>query len=76
MGSSFLSRKNRKLYFGKEVKALNGKSNIVKIVGLAAMALGGLATMIGNWAQEQAIDQMIDEKLEKALAERNQNEES
>lgn len=51
------------------------KSNLVKLVGLGAMALGGIATLIGNWVQERQMEQMIDEKVQEALADREQDEE-
>ena len=54
---------------------MKNKIDMVKIIGLAGMALGGLATLIGHWAQEQAMEKTIEEKVNKALAERNETEE-
>ena len=51
------------------------KIDAVKIIGLAGMALGGLATLIGNWAQQRTMEQTIEEKIEEALATREENEE-
>lgn len=50
------------------------KFNAVKLVGLVGLALGGVATLIGNWAQEKQMEEMIDEKVNEALAERNREE--
>ncbi len=50
---------------------------MVKLIGFGGMVLGFVATQIANWTQERQMEQMIDEKLDKALAERTQeNEES
>lgn len=51
------------------------KFNAIKIAGLAGLALSGLAALVGNWVHERQMEQMIDEKLEKALAKREENEE-
>lgn len=51
------------------------KDSAIKLLGLAAMALGGVATLIGNWVQERQMEQMIDEKVQEALAEREEDEE-
>lgn len=50
------------------------KFNAVKLIGLVGLALGGVATLIGNWAQEKQMEEMIDEKVNEALAERNGEE--
>lgn len=50
------------------------KFDAVKLVGLVGLALGGVATLIGNWAQEKQMEEMIDEKVNEALAERNGEE--
>ena len=39
------------------------------------MLLGGLATLICNWAQERTMEEMIDEKVNKALAARDEENE-
>lgn len=44
------------------------KVDIVKVLGLVGMALGGIATLIGNWAQEKTTERMIEEKVNEALA--------
>lgn len=44
------------------------KFDTIKLVGMVGMALGGLATLIGNWAQEKAMEQTIEEKVNEALA--------
>lgn len=50
------------------------KFDAVKLIGLAGLALGGLATLIGNWAQERQMEQLIDEKVNEALANREEEE--
>lgn len=50
------------------------KDSAIKLLGLAAMALGGVATLVGNWVQERQMEQMIDEKVQEALAEREEQE--
>lgn len=50
------------------------KFNAVKLIGLVGLALGGVATLIGNWAQEKQTEEMIDKKVNEALAERNGEE--
>lgn len=55
---------------------MKNRIDTIKLVGLLGMALGGLATLIGNWAQEKAIEQTIEEKVQEALSSNNQDEES
>ena len=50
------------------------KFDAVKLIGLAGLALGGLATLIGNWAQERQMEQLIDEKVNESLANREEEE--
>lgn len=50
------------------------KDSAIKLLGLAAMALGGVATLVGNWVQERQMEQMINEKVQEALAEREEQE--
>lgn len=51
------------------------KTDMVKIVGFAGMILGGLATLITGWSQQQAMEQTIEEKVNEALAKREESEE-
>ena len=48
---------------------------MVKLIGFAAMLLGGLATLAISWSQEQTMKQTVREEVDKALAERNEEEE-
>ena len=50
------------------------KFNAVKLVGLVGLALGGVATLIGNWAQEKQMEEKKKKKVNEALAERNREE--
>lgn len=45
---------------------MKGKKAI-KIIGLAASVLGVLATLVTDWANEQTMDVMIDEKVNEAI---------
>ena len=49
---------------------------MVKLIGLAGMALGGLATLITGYAQQQTIERTIEEKVNEALALKESGEES
>lgn len=51
------------------------KFDAVKLVGLGGMLLGGLATLISSYAQEQQMKQLISEEVDKALAEKNEENE-
>lgn len=55
---------------------MNKRIDAIKIIGLAGMALGGLASLIGSWAQEKTMERTIEEKVQKAIAEQNKEEES
>lgn len=47
---------------------MNKKLDVVKLVGLAGMALAGLATLVSNWSTEKQMEQIINEKVNEALA--------
>lgn len=51
------------------------KFDVPKLIGLAGLALAGVATLIGNWAQERQMEQTIEEKVNEALAKREKEEE-
>lgn len=51
------------------------KFDAIKLIGIAGMALGGLATLITNYAQQQTIEQTIEEKVNEALAKRDEESE-
>lgn len=48
--------------------------NIVSIIGVVASFAGVVASVIGNWADDRKTEILIDEKIEKALAEKNEEE--
>lgn len=47
---------------------------VVKIIGLAAAALGLVASVATNWVNEKNLDSKIDSKVTKALAEATKTE--
>lgn len=44
--------------------------NTLKIIGIAASLIGLGAQLLGEWADDRKLDTEIDEKIDKALAER------
>ena len=52
------------------------KIDMVKMLGLAGMVLGGLASMITEHARSKQMEQTIEEKVNEALAKRENGEES
>lgn len=50
--------------------------NWIKVIGLVASLVGFGATMLTSWVNEKNTDAMIEEKLEKALAERTEENEN
>lgn len=55
---------------------MNKRIDAIKIIGLAGMALGGLAALIGNWATEQQMRKTIEEEVQRRISEQNKEEES
>lgn len=51
------------------------KSNIINLISFAGLALGAIAGAVSDIANRKQMEQMIDEKVNKALAEREENEE-
>lgn len=49
---------------------------MVRLVGIAGMLLGGVATLVSSWAQEKQMEKTIEEKVDEALAKRENTEES
>lgn len=47
------------------------KSRLIKVLGLAAAAIGVAATLITDWVNEQKMDEKIEEKVNEALAKRD-----
>lgn len=52
------------------------KKSWFKLISLAGFALGGLGTLLSSWADEQERDAVIEEKVNEALADRENEEES
>lgn len=53
------------------------KSKMIKVLGLAATIIGVAATLLTDWVNEQKMDERIEEKVNEALAKRDdENEES
>jgi len=51
------------------------KRSWFKLISLAGFALGGLGTLLSGWADEQERDAVIEEKVNEALAERENEDE-
>lgn len=47
----------------------------IKIIGTAATVFGLLANVVTDWVKERKMTEMIDEKIDKALSERENEEE-
>ena len=54
-------------------------SNIIKVIGFAATIFGLAATVVTDWVNEKKMEEMVDEKVQAALAtnatEENEEEE-
>lgn len=44
--------------------------NKLKVIGMLATAGGFVLTLVSNWVQEKQQDEIIEEKVNKALAEK------
>lgn len=53
---------------------MRNKANIVKILGVVAMVAGFTANLVTEWVNEQKMEEMIDEKLNEALAAKDEEE--
>ena len=51
-------------------------SNLVKMAGIAGMLLAGVATLVSNWAQQKVMEEIIEEKVNEALANKENEKES
>ena len=43
------------------------KATVFKLVSLIGLALGGVGTLLSNWADDRELDMIIDEKLNERL---------
>ena len=50
--------------------------NIFKLLSLAGVVLGGIGTLLSGWADNKEQEAIIEEKVNEALAARNEEEES
>lgn len=50
--------------------------NIFKQLSLAGVVLGGIGTLLSGWADNKEQEAIIEEKVNEALAARNEEEES
>lgn len=55
---------------------MKNKLDMIKLISLAGMLLGGVATLITSWSQQQEMERTVEEKVNEALAARNNEEES
>jgi hypothetical protein len=51
------------------------KSMVTKIIGIAAMGLGFLATGIANWVSDQKMKETVQEEVTKQLFEKEESDE-
>lgn len=51
---------------------MNGK--IIKIIGIAATAIGMGATLVTDWVNDKKVDEKIEEKVNEALTKRDEEE--
>lgn len=50
-------------------------TNLVKILGLVASVVGAGATLLTNWVEERRMEEKIDERIDKKLAELSDEDE-
>ena len=51
------------------------KKHMIKVLGLAATAIGMVATLVTDWVNDKKMDEKIDEKICEALAKQNNEDE-
>lgn len=51
------------------------KGTMIKVLGLAATAIGMVATLVTDWVNDKIMDEKIDEKISEALAKQNNEDE-
>ena len=49
-------------------------NGMVRIIGIAATAIGLGATLLTDWVNDQKMDEKIEEKVNEALAKRDEEE--
>lgn len=53
---------------------MNNKSKWIKAIGVAVTVIGVGVNLITDWANEQKMDEKIEEKVSEALARRDKDE--
>lgn len=53
---------------------MNKKLGLVKLIGFIGVGLGMLSTLVSNYAQEKQMEETIEEKVNEALAKREEEE--
>lgn len=53
---------------------MKNKFDVVKLIGFVGVGLGMLATFVSNYAQEKRMEETIEEKVNEALAKRDEEE--
>lgn len=48
--------------------------NAIRVISVSGAILGAVAALIGNWSQQQLMDKTIEEKVNEAIASREQEE--
>lgn len=51
------------------------KGTMIKVLGLAATAIGMGATLVIDWVNDKKMEEKMDEKISKALAKQNNEDE-
>ena len=54
---------------------MTNKSKFIRILGLVASVIGVGASLISDWVNDKKTEEMVDEKVEAALAKREKKEE-
>ena len=72
--SGLIPRKFYRRYYEKEVALYENITNMVKILGFVATAIGFGAELLHDWVDEKEMDAKIEEKVNEALAKREENE--
>lgn len=49
---------------------------IIKILGIVATVIGAGATLLNDWVSKKKMESMVEEKVNEALSERDEEEES
>ena len=50
------------------------KSNVIKVLGMVTTVVGMAASLLSNWVSEQKMNEQISEKVDEALAKRDEKE--